>query len=107
VTLNETAYAENGDLYLGTQMLWGIFFDYASYTSGIAWVFLFGYPQLRAAFPKLRARDRGERGKSINWQYDDQLNILQRSCSGLTDTDTLFGLGTITFWLRHLMLGSI
>lgn len=35
-TLNETAYAENGDLYFGTQMLWSIFFDYASYTSGIA-----------------------------------------------------------------------
>jgi len=78
-TLNETAYEEYGPLYLGSQMLWGIFIDYAAYTSAWVWVLLFGYSQIRATFKKLRARDKGKKGESINFQYDDQLNILQRS----------------------------
>ena len=76
-TLNETAYAEYGPLYLGPQMLWGIFFDYASYTSAWVWMGLFGYKSISATIKKLRARSQSS--KSINHQYDDQLNILQRS----------------------------
>ena len=78
-TLNETAYAENGPLYLGTQMLWGMFFDYASYTSALAWMALFGFSQLRATIKKLRARNNSKNGESINFQYNDRLNIIQRS----------------------------
>jgi hypothetical protein len=78
-TLNETAYAENGPLQLGTQYLWGIFFDYASYTSALAWLATFGYPQIREAITKIRARNKDKSGDSINYQYTDQLNILQRS----------------------------
>lgn len=78
-TLNETAYAENGPLHLGTQMLWGMFFDYASYTSALAWLATFGYPQIREAIQKIRARNRDKNHDSINFQYTDQLNILQRS----------------------------
>jgi len=78
-TLNETAYEEYGPLYLGTQMLWGIFFDYASYTSAYAWMIFFGWSQISGTFKKLRARNNSKKGESINFQYDDQLNILQRS----------------------------
>ncbi|TVY84677.1 Oligopeptide transporter, partial [Lachnellula suecica] len=80
-TLNQTAYEENGPLMLGTQMLWGTFFDYASFTSAIAWILTFGYPQIKAAYLKIRARNRNGNGKgeSINFQYTDQLNILQRA----------------------------
>ncbi|KAK0119489.1 hypothetical protein ONS95_010936 [Cadophora gregata] len=78
-TLNETAYEENGPLYLGTQMLWGMFFDYASYTSALAWMALFGFSQLRATIKKLRARNNSKNGESINFHYNDRLNILQRS----------------------------
>ncbi|KAL2070302.1 hypothetical protein VTL71DRAFT_13328 [Oculimacula yallundae] len=78
-TLNETAYEENGPLYLGTQMLWNIFFDYASYTSAVAWMALFGYSQIKATIKKLRARNNGKKGESINFQYNDRLNIIQRS----------------------------
>ncbi|KAK6612809.1 hypothetical protein H4I96_02022 [Botrytis cinerea] len=35
-TLNETAYEEYGPIYVGTQQLWNMFFDYAAYTSGIS-----------------------------------------------------------------------
>jgi hypothetical protein len=78
-TLNQTAYAENGPLKLGTQMLWGMFFDYASYTSAISWIALFGWSQIYSAIKKIRARYNSTKGESINFQYTDQLNILQRS----------------------------
>lgn len=64
---------------LGTQVLWGMFFDYASYTSALAWMATFGYPQIRAAIIKIRARNLDKSGDSINFQYNDQLNILQRA----------------------------
>jgi hypothetical protein len=78
-TLNETVYEQEGPLYLGAQMMWGIFFDYASYTSAWIWMGLFGFSQIKATFKKLRARNKGKSGESINYQYDDQLNILQRA----------------------------
>jgi hypothetical protein len=78
ITFNETAYQELGPPFVGTQMLWSMFFDYASYTSAIVWMALFGYRQVKAAFVKFRDRSR-KGGASISEQYEDQLSILQRS----------------------------
>ncbi|PMD32926.1 OPT superfamily oligopeptide transporter [Hyaloscypha variabilis F] len=78
-TLNETVYEELGPLYLGTQMLWGMFFDYASYTSALAWAGLFAWPTIKATVIKIRARNKSPNGESINFQYNDQLNILMRA----------------------------
>jgi hypothetical protein len=79
--LNETAYEENGPVYAGPQFLWNLFFDYASYTSGIVWALLFGYPRLKQAIVKLRERRRknGVKGVDISEQYNDQLNLIQRA----------------------------
>lgn len=60
-------------------MLWGIFFDYASYTSAWVWMALFAHKQIAATWKKLKARNNSKKGETINHQYDDQLNILQRS----------------------------
>lgn len=78
-TFNQTVYDEYGPLYLGAQMLWGIFFSYAAYTSAWVWAILFGYPSIVASIKKIRERNKAKNGKSINFQYTDQLNILQRS----------------------------
>ncbi|CZT46692.1 related to sexual differentiation process protein isp4 [Rhynchosporium secalis] len=78
-TLNETAYEINGPLYLGAQVRWGMFFDYASYTSALVWMALFGFSQIKATIKKLRARNKSKSGESINFQYNDRLNIIQRS----------------------------
>ncbi|RKF79772.1 Oligopeptide transporter 8 [Golovinomyces cichoracearum] len=78
-TLNHTALAENGPLMLGAQLRWGMFFSYAAYTSAMTWMLLFGWSQISATFKKLQARNSGKKGDSINYQYNDQLNILQRS----------------------------
>jgi len=55
-----------------------MFFDYASYTSALVWIGLFGYKQIKDAVIKLRARSRGK-SRSIAHQYNDQLSILQRA----------------------------
>jgi hypothetical protein len=78
ITFNETAYEELGPLYIGTQMLWGMFFDYASYTSAIVWMALFGFSKIKDSFGKIWAR-RKSGSLKISEQYDDQLNILQRA----------------------------
>jgi Flp pilus assembly protein TadB len=59
-------------------MLWGTFFDYASYTSAIVWMALFGYPLIKASFKRWVERCRGAKAPSVNHQYNDQLNILMR-----------------------------
>ena len=79
ISLNETAYAEYGPIYVGTQLLWGTFFDYASYTSAICWMLLFGYPQIKSTISKQMERLRSPHVESANEQYDDQLNLLMRS----------------------------
>lgn len=56
-----------------------MFFDYASYTSAVAWAGLFAYPTIKATFIKIRARNKSSKGESINYQYNDQLNILMRA----------------------------
>jgi hypothetical protein len=56
-----------------------MFFDYASYTSALAWMATFGYSQIKSTIKKLRARNNGADGESINFQYTDQLNVLMRA----------------------------
>ncbi|KAG9669149.1 OPT superfamily oligopeptide transporter, partial [Aureobasidium melanogenum] len=77
--LNETAYEEYGPLYLGAQMLWGIFFSYAAFLSAWVWAALFGWPSFKKAIAKFKKRNSEGKGKGINHQYNDQLNILMRS----------------------------
>ncbi|KAG9237072.1 OPT oligopeptide transporter protein-domain-containing protein [Amylocarpus encephaloides] len=80
ISFNETAYEEYGPLYVGTQQLWNMFFDYASYTSAISWACFFGFRNIRGTLRKLNARrNNSVDGETINHQYDDQLNILMRS----------------------------
>ncbi|KAI0012126.1 OPT oligopeptide transporter protein-domain-containing protein [Xylariaceae sp. FL0662B] len=75
---NQTAYEENGPMYLGVHNLWSIFFDYASYFSAYSWIAFFGAPKIRDAYRKFRAR-RKHTGQGINHQYTDRLNVLMRS----------------------------
>ncbi len=55
-----------------------MFFDYASYSSAIVWMGLFGYSQLRESLLKVWQRRRSN-SKQISEQFTDQLSILQRS----------------------------
>lgn len=77
--LNETAYAEHGDLYVGPQYLWGMFFDYAAYASALVWMGLFGWPQIKSSIEKFMERSRNKSAGKVTEQYPDQLNVLQRS----------------------------
>lgn len=81
MSLDEVAYAEHGPVYAGTQLLWALFFDYASYTSAIVWMLLFGYPLIKASAQRWGERRRGEKKPSVNHEYNDQLNVLMRSYS--------------------------
>jgi hypothetical protein len=57
-----------------------MFFDYASYTSALSWICFFGFTQIKDTITKLNARRKNPiKGETINHQYGDQLNILQRS----------------------------
>ena len=56
-----------------------MFFDYASYSSAIVWVGLFGWRKIKASLDKFRARIGKNSAGSVSDQYDDQLNVLQRS----------------------------
>ncbi|KAF2150858.1 OPT superfamily oligopeptide transporter [Myriangium duriaei CBS 260.36] len=76
---NATTYETYGPLYLGAQMLWGIFFSYAALTSALVWAVLFGWPSFSKSFKKARASLKDKSGKSVNHMYNDQLNVLQRS----------------------------
>lgn len=81
---NETAYNEHGPVHLGTQRLWNIFFDYASYVSGVVWVVVFGHSSLKKSvtnfirnFKERRANKDKTKNININQQYTDRLNKLQ------------------------------
>ncbi|KAK2772340.1 hypothetical protein FQN53_004636 [Emmonsiellopsis sp. PD_33] len=76
---NATAYEQYGPPFMGLQIRWATFFDYASYTSAFVWMFLFGWPQIKLAITKLRARAKTRGAQSINFQYSDRLNVLQRA----------------------------
>ena len=77
IRFNETAYEELGPVYVGTQVLWNMFFDYAAYTSAISWMVFFGFSQIKDSMIKLWERRKSGSAK-ISEQYGDQLNILQR-----------------------------
>jgi OPT oligopeptide transporter protein len=79
MTLNETAYAEFGVPYVGAQQLWNMFFDYASYTSVMAWMAFFGYSHIKATLSKFMERWRSRGKTSVYDQYTDPLNVLMRS----------------------------
>ncbi|KAF2442922.1 putative oligopeptide transporter [Karstenula rhodostoma CBS 690.94] len=78
-TFNETAYQEHGPIYVGTQQLWSMFFDYSSYISALTWMALFGYPKIRETVQVLRRRARDRGNDSVNDFYTDRLNVLMRS----------------------------
>ncbi|CRG92406.1 hypothetical protein PISL3812_09465 [Talaromyces islandicus] len=79
--LNETAYAEIGPTYTGLQNVWSMFFDYAKLPSAFTWILTFGFTQVaenfRRAF-KSRNKEAKKKGESINHQYHDRLNVIQR-----------------------------
>jgi hypothetical protein len=75
---NETAYQELGPVYMGTQNTWALFFDYSSYISALTWMALFGYPQLKATYDKLRTRAAHKGKDTISDFYSDRLNVLMR-----------------------------
>lgn len=79
-SLNETAYAQLGPLYMSTQLRWGMFFDFASYASAMVWMVIFGYPAIKSAWLKYKDR-RSNNGskKDISEQYFDQLNVIMRN----------------------------
>lgn len=75
---NQTAYDGYGPAYMGLQMRWNNFFDYASFTSAFAWMFLFGWPHIKDAALKIRARlASGQR--NAYFHYHDRLNATQRA----------------------------
>ncbi|CAG8978258.1 hypothetical protein HYALB_00009155 [Hymenoscyphus albidus] len=78
-SLNETAYAELGPLYMSTQLRWGMFFDFASYSSAMVWMAIFGYPAIKSAWLKFKDRSSNGRRKPVSEQYPDQLNVLMRN----------------------------
>lgn len=78
-TFNETAYEHYGPVYMGTQQIWAMFFDYSSYISALTWMALFGWPKIRDTIGKLRERAKSRGTETINHFYTDRLNVLQRA----------------------------
>ncbi|ORY00672.1 OPT oligopeptide transporter protein-domain-containing protein [Clohesyomyces aquaticus] len=78
-TFNETAYQELGPIYMGTQAIWSLFFDYSSYISALTWMALFGWPKIKDTIGKLRERAKSRGTDTINHFYTDRLNVIQRS----------------------------
>lgn len=77
--LNETAYAEIGPPFVSAQLLWGMFFDFATYTSALVWMAIFGFPLLKSIWVKQIERYKHKNKLTINEQFSDQLNVLMRS----------------------------
>lgn len=65
---NSTTYEALGPVYLGSQRVWNMFFDYAAYVSGVVWVVLFGYSQFKSPFA----------ARSTTPVFTDRLNKLHR-----------------------------
>lgn len=81
-SLNQTAYQELGPPRLGLQYIWGLWFDYAKLPAAFTWILTFGFVQIASNFRKLvnsRRKESQRGGESINHQYHDRLNVLQRS----------------------------
>ncbi|KND89034.1 hypothetical protein TOPH_06336 [Tolypocladium ophioglossoides CBS 100239] len=72
VHLNQTAYDEYDEIYVGAQYRWNMFFDYARYASTL----------INSSFTELLERQRSSEnggGTKVTEQYLEQLNVLQRS----------------------------
>lgn len=75
--LNTTAYELYGPVHLGAQRSWNMFFDYAAYMSGIIWICLFGYDQLRTSLSRVRETyEDTDISSSSHGKYKDRLNRL-------------------------------
>lgn len=103
-TLNETTFHTYGALYISPQRAWNTFFDYASFTSGFVWAFVFGFEGMKATLVKL-VRHHKEKKKqkklnikvsNIHDQYTDRLNKLQSKYDDVPD-----------WWYGALCLASI
>lgn len=90
LTLNETAYAHYGPVHLGAQRAWNMFFDYAAYASGIAWVLIFGWSKLRKSFQREAV-------------FNDKLSIMHRQYRDVPDLfyGLLFLASLASFWYVH------
>ncbi|KAL1962100.1 hypothetical protein VTN77DRAFT_567 [Rasamsonia byssochlamydoides] len=80
--LNETAYQQYGPMYMGLQNIWATFFDYAKLPAAVTWIATFGFVQVAANLRKViqsRQKQARSKGESINHQYHDRLNVLQRN----------------------------
>lgn len=80
--LNITVYNNYGPVHLGAQRAWNMFFDYAAYISGISWVVLFGYDQMKGSLKKLINSNKNKHNSNVvpssfHSQYTDRLNKLQ------------------------------
>lgn len=90
-SLNQTAYEENGPVFMGLQNVWATFFNYAKLPSAFVWMATFGASSIISTLKKNRQarRDRkyaakkqstsGATQPNIHYQYTDRLNVLQRS----------------------------
>lgn len=56
-----------------------MFFGYASFTSALSWVALFGWHQVKSLIAKFKIRRKSGWKTTISDQYPDQLNVLMRS----------------------------
>lgn len=90
LTLNETAYAHYGPVHLGAHRAWNMFFDYAAYASGIAWVLIFGWSKIRKSFLR----------ESV---FNDKLSIMHRQYKEVPDMfyGALFLASLASFWYVH------
>lgn len=80
--LNQTAYEEYGPAYMGMQIIWATFFDYAKLPSAFLWILTFGGPGLLATYRKLKAAHNARNrsgGEGIHSQYTDRLNVIMRA----------------------------
>lgn len=80
-SLNQTAYAEHGPMYMGLQKVWSTFFDYAKLPAAVTWILTFGFTQVAGNLKRVlasRKKTARTRGEGINYQYHDRLNVIQR-----------------------------
>lgn len=80
--INEMAYRQYGPMYMGLQNIWATFFDYAKLPAAVTWIATFGFVQVSTNLRRVinsRQKQARNKGESINHQYHDRLNVLQRS----------------------------
>ncbi|KAJ5156490.1 hypothetical protein N7492_009293 [Penicillium capsulatum] len=80
--LNQTVFEHYGPMYMGLQNVWATFFDYAKLPAAVTWIATFGYVQVRSNLLKVwkaRKDPKAAKGQGIHHQYNDRLNVIQRS----------------------------